>query len=254
MDQRFSIVTKNLTKQYGGETAVNELSLQIQSGAVYGFLGLNGAGKTTTIRMLTALLEPTSGTATIAGESIQNHDTITNHLGYLPESPPVHTELSAREQLSYAAGLQDIPTATAEERIDSFLAQFGLTEDADRRIGSYSKGMRQKVGLIQAVLHNPAVVILDEPTSGLDPRSARSVKDLIEDLSDNETTVFLSTHILPVVSELADTVGILADGELVAEGRPEVLTERAEGGETTLEEVFLELTSNFERPHSQEYV
>jgi len=238
-----AIETRALTKRYGDAVAVEDLTLSITRGSVYGFLGPNGAGKTTTMRMLTTLTKPTSGTASVAGQSIEDRDDVTPHIGYLPEEPPLYDELTGREQLEYIAGLRDIPEDEADERIDSMLDRFDLAEDADKRIDAYSKGMRQKVGVIQAVLHEPDVVFLDEPTSGLDPRAARTMRNTIAELAEQEMTVFLSTHILPVVDELADTVGVLHDGRLVAEGTPDGLKNRAEAGEErSLEDAFLDIT------------
>jgi len=237
-----AIVTEDLTKRFDGVVAVERLNVSIDRGDVYGFLGPNGAGKTTTMRMLTTLTRPTSGSARVAGEPITERDRVTPHIGYLPEDPPVYDELTGREQLEYMAGLRDIPEDEAGERIDRLLARFGMTADADKRIDAYSKGMRQKVGVIQAVLHEPAVVFLDEPTSGLDPRAARTMRDTIAELADREMTVFLSTHILPVVDELADEIGVLHEGRLVAEGAPERLKARAEGEGGSLEDAFLAVT------------
>ncbi|MFC6837647.1 ABC transporter ATP-binding protein [Halomarina ordinaria] len=244
----FAIEATDLSKLYGDDVAVEGLDLAISPGTVYGFLGPNGAGKTTTIRMLTTLLTPTSGEARIDGHPITDRRAVTRRLGYLPDTPPLYDELTGREQLEYVAGLRDIPADEASARIDDLLGRFALAEDADRRISTYSKGMKQKAGIIQAILHRPSVVFLDEPTSGLDPRAARTVRDTIADLAAGDTTVFLSTHILPVVDELADTVGVLFEGDLVAEGPPETLKRRAaeeDGGAgtgRTLEDVFLEVT------------
>jgi len=238
-----AIETTTLTKRFGSTVAVDELDLSIPEGVVYGFLGPNGAGKTTTMRMLTGLTRPSSGTAAIAGVDVTDRDGLRPHIGYLPESPPLYEQATAYEQLDYVAGLRDMPAASARERVDSLLDRLDLTEDAATRIEDYSKGMRQKVAYVQAVLHEPDVVFLDEPTSGLDPRAARTIREMILDLASSGTTVFLSTHILPVVEAVADTVGILYDGELVTEDTPDRLTRRAESGETqTLEDVFLELT------------
>jgi ABC-2 type transport system ATP-binding protein len=238
-----AINTTALTKQYGETLAVDDLDLSIPAGVVYGFLGPNGAGKTTTTRMLTGLTRATDGTGSVAGVSITERDSLRSHIGYLPEEPPLYEQASADEQLEYVAGLRDLPEEPTRERIDTLLDDLDLTADAATRIADYSKGMRQKVAYIQAVLHDPDVVFLDEPTSGLDPRAARTIREMITDLADAGTTVFLSTHILPVVEEVADTVGILYDGQLVAEDSPDALTHRAETEETqTLEDVFLELT------------
>ncbi|MCD2200977.1 ABC transporter ATP-binding protein [Halobacterium sp. KA-4] len=239
------IQATDLTKRYGDTIALDELTLSIPAGVVYGYLGPNGAGKTTTMRILTTLTQPTSGTASINGTPITDRTTVTRQIGYLPESPPLYYNLTASEQLDLAAGLRDLPEEQATARIESLLDRLDLREDADTRISDYSKGMRQKTAFIQAILHEPAVVFLDEPTAGLDPRAARTLREMIVELADEGTTVFLSTHILPVVEEVADTVGVLYEGQLVAEGTPTELTHRAEtGGNQTLEEAFLNLTSD----------
>jgi ABC-2 type transport system ATP-binding protein len=238
-----AIETQALTKRFGDTVAVENLELWIPEGTVYGFLGPNGAGKTTTMRMLATLTEPTSGTATVAGHDVADRRDVVEHIGYLPEEPPIHEELTGREQLEYVAGLRDVPDDVAASRIEELFERFDLADDTDRRISTYSTGMRKKTGIVQAIVHDPDVVFLDEPTSGLDPRAARTVRDTISTLAAEDTTVFLSTHILPVVDELADTVGVLSDGTLVTEGAPERLKRRAEAGEEgTLEDVFLEVT------------
>jgi ABC-2 type transport system ATP-binding protein len=241
-----AINTTDLTKRYGETLAVNELDLSIPEGVVYGFLGPNGAGKTTTMRMLTGLTRPTTGTGSVAGVSITDRDDLRSHIGYLPEEPPLYEQATAEEQLDYVAGLRDLPEGPTRERIDALLDELDLMADVTTRIADYSKGMRQKTAYIQAVLHDPDVVFLDEPTSGLDPRAARTIREMITDLADAGATVFLSTHILPVVEEVADTVGILYDGQLIAEDSPDALTHRAETEDArtqTLEDVFLELTA-----------
>lgn len=243
-DTRLAISADGLSKFYGPKTAVENLDLAIERGSVYGFLGPNGAGKTTSMRMLTTLTRPTHGQGFIMGDSIADRDAVREHIGYLPEEPPVFDELTGREHLLYLARLRDIPSDEAEARIDSWLDRFSLTADAHVRIDQYSTGMRQKIGLIQALLHDPDVVFLDEPTSGLDPRAARTVLEAIDELSNTGHTVFLSTHILSVVEELADVVGVLNNGQLVAEGPPNQLSASLEAGDdSTLEEVFLAVTT-----------
>jgi ABC-2 type transport system ATP-binding protein len=175
----------------------------------------------------------------VAGESVADRAAVVEHIGFLPEEPPLYDELTGREQLEYVAGLRGHEDW---DRVESLLDRFDLDGDADRRVETYSKGMKQKLGLVQALLHDPDVLFLDEPTSGLDPRAARTVRDTISEVAAAETTVFLSTHILPVVEELADTVGVLYDGDLVAEGSPTELTDSVESG-STLEDVFLDVTS-----------
>ena len=235
-----AIATEGLRKEYADAVAVRDLDLSVPSGDIYGFLGPNGAGKTSTIRMLTTLTTPTAGSAHIAGQPVSDRAAVVEHLGFLPEQPPVYSELTGREQLEYVAGLRDFDDW---DRIEGLLERFALAADADRRIETYSKGMKQKLGLVQSLLHRPDVVFLDEPTSGLDPRAARTVRDIIAEVAGGETTVFLSTHILPVVEELADTVGVLSDGRLVAEGSPAELTRRVESSAGSLEDVFLDVTS-----------
>jgi ABC-2 type transport system ATP-binding protein len=243
-----AIVADGLTKRYGEECAVEALSLSVPRGSVYGFLGPNGAGKTTTMRMLAALTDPTAGRAEVAGVPVTDRAALTGRIGYLPADPPVFEELTGWEQLRHVARLHGIPDDRADERIEALLDRFGLLAEADRRIASYSTGMTKKVGVIAAVLHEPAVLLFDEPTSGLDPRAARTVRDTIASLADEEdATVFLSTHILPVVDELADTVGVLYDGRLVAEGAPGELAERSTETDD-LESAFLQLTAERDAP------
>ncbi|MDG5758890.1 ABC transporter ATP-binding protein [Natronococcus sp. A-GB1] len=240
-----AIVANALTKRYGDTIAVDDLTLEVEPGSIYGFLGPNGAGKTTTIRLLTALTLPTSGSGTVAGVPISNREALVDRIGYLPESPPIAEQLTAREQLEYYGGLCGMDASAIEERLDELLERLELAADADDRIVTYSKGMRQKTGLIQAILSDPDVVFLDEPTSGLDPRAVRTVRELLTELAANGTTVFLSTHVLPVVERIATNVGICYEGRLVESGAPEELLERLESGaDSTLEDVFLEVTSD----------
>jgi ABC-2 type transport system ATP-binding protein len=242
-----AIETRGLTREFGDVEAVKGIDMTVEPGSVYGFLGPNGAGKTTTIRMLTTLLQPTAGDAWVCGVPVENRDEVARRIGHLPESPPLYPELTAREQLTYMADLRGL-SAEATSRAEELLARFGLASDADRQIEEYSTGMKKKVGITQALLHDPDVLFLDEPTSGLDPRAARTVRETLSDLADREMTVFLSSHILGVVEEIADEVGVLADGQLVAEGPPGELIEQAEAADgtddeaTTLEDAFLEIT------------
>jgi len=237
-----AIVAEGLTRHFGETVAVDDLDLRISEGTVYGFLGPNGAGKTTTIEMLTTLLPPTAGRAWVAGVPVTDRDRVKGHIGYLPHESPVYESFTAREQLAYAADIRRLDADAADERIEELLSRVGLLADADDRIGTYSQGMRRKVGLAQALLHDPDVAFLDEPTSGLDPRASRAVIDLITEQVEAGTTVFLSSHILPVVEELADTVGVLYRGRLVAEDAPDRLVDRE--GQGTLEDVFLEVTTD----------
>ena len=234
-----AIETDGLRKTYGESVALAGLDLRVGRGEVYGFLGPNGAGKTTTMRLLATLLRPTDGEAWVCGESITDRDAVSSHVGHLPERPPLYEELTGREQLRFAGELRGLAADEADRRADERLEALGLDADTDR-ISTYSTGMRKKLGIAQATLHDPDVLFLDEPTNGLDPRAARAVRDRLGELADDGTTVFLSTHVLPVVEDVADRVGLLNGGELIAEGRPERMIDRAEGGD--LEDAFLELT------------
>ena len=242
-----AISTRALSKRYGSTAAVRSLDLEVPSGVVYGFLGPNGAGKTTTMRMLTGLIEPTEGQGTVAGTDVEHRRELIEHIGLLPEEPPLYNELTGREQLQFAADLRGIPWSEISDRAVGICEELDLAADLDRRIEGYSKGMRRKTAFAQAVMHDPDVAFLDEPTSGLDPRAARTLREMIVDLAREETTVFLSTHILPVVEEIADEVGIHYDGRLVAEGSPDGLIGQAAGGDDAdadLEDAFIELTSD----------
>jgi ABC-2 type transport system ATP-binding protein len=234
-----------LTKRYGETVAVDGLTFEVPEGVVYGFLGPNGAGKTTTMRMLTGLLEPTSGDGFVGEVNCTDRRRLVERVGLLPETPPLYDELSGREQLQFAADLRGQSWERVADRALGLIEDLDLIEDIDRRIGGYSKGMKQKTAFVQAVQHDPDVVFLDEPTSGLDPRAAKTLRELIVDLTSGETTVFLSTHILPVVEEIADRVGVLHEGRLLSEGSPDELTAAVDrtDGEADLEDAFLELTS-----------
>ena len=254
MDGDATIRTEGLTKRYGEVVAVRDLDMTVESGTVYGFLGPNGAGKTTTMRMLTTLTEPTAGTARVAGHDVSNRGRVTEHIGYLPAEPPVFDELTGREYLRYIARLRELDGEAAETRIEELLSRFDVLADADRRIDGYSTGMKKKLGIVGATLHEPAVLFLDEPTSGLDPRAARTMRDTIADLAEHDMTVFLSTHLLSVADELADVVGVIHESDLVAQGEPETLKDRMETTSAVdLETVFLELTAEERRAEDGEY-
>ena len=235
------IETTGLTKRYGETAAVRGLDLTVDGGRIYGFLGPNGAGKTTTMRLLTGLTRPTSGSATVAGVDVRDRDRLGERIGYAPDTPPLYEKLTAREQLAAVADVRGIDREHKRERIPALLDRFDL-DDADEPIETYSRGMKQKTSVVQAIVHEPDVVFLDEPTSGLDPNAARTMKTVLADLREAGTTVFLSTHVLPVVDELADTVGLLYDGQLLAEDDPESLKDALAGD--SLEDAFVELTTN----------
>ena len=211
------IEMQNITKYYGNFRAVNGLNLHVEKGEILGLLGPNGAGKTTAMRILTCFLPATSGTAKVAGFDI-NDDSIEvrRRLGYLPETPPVYPEMTVDSYLKFVAQIKEIPYRKVWERINYVVDRIGLEEYRNRIIGTLSKGYRQRVGLAQALIHNPDVLVLDEPTVGLDPMQIIEIRNLIKDLSADHTIV-LSTHILPEVSMTCNRVVIINEGEIVAE-------------------------------------
>jgi ABC-2 type transport system ATP-binding protein len=236
-----ALAMRGLTKLFGDRVAVDSMSLDVGEGELFGFLGPNGAGKTTTIKLLVGLLRPTAGSAAICG-----HDVVADGMrakaaaGYVPDQPALYDKLTGREMLRLAADLYAVPRELQLVRIDPMLDAFALDEHADELVQSYSRGMRQKLALAAALLHDPRVLFLDEPTVGLDPLSARQLKDVLRRLCDEGRTVFLSTHVLEVAELLCDRVGVVQRGRLIAVGTPAEL--RATGGDATLEEAFLRLT------------
>ena len=204
-----AIETAKLTRTFGTLTAVEDLNVSIPAGTVFGFLGPNGAGKTTTVRLLTALIAPTSGTALVAGHKIGTDNTaIRQSVGILTETPGLYDRLSAEQNLIFFARLYDVPAARASSQAEHYLRMLGLWERRSERVGGFSKGMRQKLAIARALLHEPKVIFLDEPTSGLDPEAARIVLDFIKELRAEGRTIFLTTHNLPEADELCDTIAV----------------------------------------------
>jgi ABC-2 type transport system ATP-binding protein len=238
------IQTINLTRRYGALAAVQSLNLNVRRGELFGFLGPNGAGKTTTIRMLVGLLRPTSGTAKVNGHDVQREPLEAKRaIGYLAQTPLLYEKLTGREFLRFVGGLYGLEDEAIDARAEGLLDLLELAEKGDQLIESYSGGMRHKIGLCAALIHEPPVLILDEPLTGLDPYSARRVKDLLQELARQGRTVFMSTHVLEIAERVCDRVGILDRGQMVAEGTIEALRARAESGkEATLEDLFLQLT------------
>lgn len=223
------IEVRNLTKRYGNHPAVDDLNFTIEQGRIYGFLGPNGAGKSTTMNIMTGYLAPSEGDVLIDGISmIDMPEKAKAHIGYLPEVPPLYTDMTVREYLTFAAQLRKVPRRKIRERTDAVMAELSLNECADRLIRNLSKGFRQRVGLAQALVHEPEVLILDEPMVGLDPRQIIEIRELIRGLG-KKHTVLLSSHILAEVSEICDTILILSGGKLRAAGSPEELS-RKKGG------------------------
>ena len=226
------IKVEGLTKDYGARRAIDRLSFEAEQGEILGFLGPNGAGKTTTMRILTGYMPPTSGQATVAGYDVVSESLeVRRRVGYLPETVPLYTDMTVFEYLKFMADLRHLPDA--EERVDEVLDMVGLEERAEGYIGNLSKGMRQRVGLAQALLHRPEVLILDEPTIGLDPAQVVDVRNMIREVG-KERTVLLSTHILTEAQQICDRVLIINQGHIIAEDTPENLQARLVGAETAL--------------------
>ncbi|HUW84786.1 MAG TPA: ATP-binding cassette domain-containing protein [Phycisphaerae bacterium] len=231
------IQAKNLTKWYGPTLAVDHVSFHIEKGQIVGFLGPNGAGKTTTIRMLTCYMPASSGSASVAGfDCFSDSLAVRQQIGYLPESVPLYSEMRVREYLAFRARLRKIPRSERSSAVGRAADLCGVEAFVNRPIGQLSKGMRQRVGLAEALMHNPSVLVLDEPTIGLDPTQIRDVRTLIKRLAETHTIMF-STHILPEVEAICERIIIIAGGRIVASGSPEELTERITGGSRLIAEV-----------------
>ncbi|MCP5462844.1 MAG: ATP-binding cassette domain-containing protein [bacterium] len=223
------IEVKNLSKRYGITQAVRDVSFEVKRGEVLGFLGPNGAGKTTTMKIITCYIPPTDGTVSVAGfDILENPLDVRKRIGYLPESTPLYTDLMVEEYLYFVAQMRQIPISQRQQRIKKIIETCSLKEVLKKDIGQLSKGFKQRVGLAQAMIHDPDILILDEPTSGLDPNQIIEIRQLIKKLG-KEKTIILSTHILPEVSATCDRVIIINEGQLVASGTPSELQEQAAG-------------------------
>ena len=220
------IQISSLSRRFGEKNAVDHLTLEVQAGEIFGFLGHNGAGKTTTVRLLNGVLEPTSGQARVLGLDPQTDGpAIRAQTGVLTETPSLDERLTARDNLSIYADLYNVPLADLAGRVNSLLTEFELADRADEKVGAYSKGMKQRLALARALLHRPEVLFLDEPTAALDPVAARHVHTLVENLARREgCTVFLCTHNLVEAQKLCDRVAVMEHGRLVALGTPSDLT------------------------------
>lgn len=240
-----AIETNQLTKKYGNLVAVSELSLQVEFGEIFVFLGANGAGKTTTIKMLTGLLLPSAGSANIAGlDVVKSSFEVKKIIGYLPDEPFLYNKLTGREFLEFIADIRGIQKK--KDKIDKFLELFELEQFADDLIESYSLGMKKKIAIGSALLHDPKVLFLDEPTGGLDPKSAKTMKDLLTDIRQRGTAVFMTTHILEIAERMCDRVGIIDRGKLISIGTMDELRQEVQSGSGSLEDIFLELTGKTE--------
>jgi ABC-2 type transport system ATP-binding protein len=225
------IQVSNLVKRYGATAAVDDVSFTVNTGEILGFLGPNGAGKTTTMKILTCFMPATEGSVTVDSLDVFDHSLeVRRRIGYLPESNPLYTDMNVTEYLSFVAGIRGIPRSQWKSRLDAIVSVCGLTEVRRREIAELSKGFKQRVGLAQAMIHNPDILILDEPTSGLDPNQIVEIRNLIKKLGE-EKTVILSTHILPEVQATCDRVLIISRGKLVADGTPDELTSQFHGDE-----------------------
>ena len=226
------IEVQNLTKRYGPVTAVDDVSFKVERGEIFGFLGPNGAGKTTTMRVLTGYMPPTEGKAIVAGYDVfQQPLEAKRRTGYLPETPPLYPDMKVRDYLAFVARIKGVPRAERKARLAAVMERTRIDDVGHRLCGKLSKGYRQRVGLAQALLHNPEVLILDEPTAGLDPKQIIETRELIKNLA-GDHTVILSTHILPEVSQTCQRVVIINKGHVVAVDTPENLTSRLRGSET----------------------
>ena len=231
------IKVEGLTKRYARTVAVDNISFEVEKGQIVGFLGPNGAGKTTTMRVLTCFLPPTSGTANVAGfDVLENPMEVKKRIGYLPETPPVYPEMEVVEYLRFTGRLKGISSADINRRVNEVIDKCSLGDVSKKLIGKLSKGYRQRVGLGQAIIHNPDVLILDEPTSGLDPKQIIEIRELLKHLA-GEHTIILSTHILTEVEQSCERVIIISQGKLVAIDSVANLTNRLRGSESVALEV-----------------
>src|SRR3989454_1623203 len=231
------ITVKELTKRYARNTAVDNISFEVRKGQIVGFLGPNGAGKTTTMRVLTCFLPPTSGSAAVAGfDVLEQPLEVKRRIGYLPESPPLYPEMATTEYLTFVGQLKGLSGADLRKRVDAVCDRCAIADVKTKLLGRLSKGYRQRVGLAQAIIHNPAVLILDEPTAGLDPKQINETRELIRKLG-GDHTIILSTHILSEVEQTCEQVIIINKGKLVATDSVHNLRNRARGAESVLVEV-----------------
>jgi len=228
------IQINNLTKMYGHQAAVDDISFEVKTGEILGFLGPNGAGKTTTMKIITNFISASAGEVLINGQSMQEHaEELKKHIGYLPENNPLYEDMPIIDYLQFVAELQGIEKSKIDERIREIIRKVGLNLEKHKKIGELSKGYKQRVGLAQALIHDPEILILDEPTSGLDPNQIVEIRKLIRELG-KEKTVILSTHILPEVEAIADHILIINKGKIVANGTAASLRSQAEESEITM--------------------
>ncbi|MFH1074135.1 MAG: ABC transporter ATP-binding protein [Candidatus Firestonebacteria bacterium] len=237
------IKIENITKKYGNFTAVDNLSLDIKKGEIFGFLGPNGAGKTTTLKMMTGLLKINSGKITIGGHDItDNPIEVKKIIGFIPDRPYIYEKLTGKEFLDFIAGIYHLEFEKKESKIKKLLHLFELDTWGDELIESYSLGMKQKIVMAGNILHDPDVYIVDEPMVGLDPKSAKIVKEIFIDLGKSGKTLFISTHSLEIVESLCGTIGIIMNGKMITKGTIKEVKEMAKTEKSGLEDIFLSLT------------
>lgn len=238
------IEIKNVSKRYGNFEAVKNVSIEIQRGEIFGFLGVNGAGKTTTIKMMTGILKPTSGTIKLGGFDILEESQAAKAItGYIPDRPYIYSKLTGREFLQFTGDLYQVEHRDLNKRMDELLNKFSLWEWQNELIESYSHGMKQRLATAAALVHKPQVLIVDEPMVGLDPRGARLLKDAFREFSEQGMTIFLSTHSLDVAEEVADRLAIIQSGEIISRGTLAEIRNQTGDLESRLEQLFLQLTS-----------
>ena len=233
----------NLTKKFGNFTAVNNINLEINAGDFFGFLGQNGAGKTTTIKMITGLYAPTRGTVQIGGFDIQkNHIEAKKLIGYIPDQPFLYEKLTGKEFLYFCGGLYKIEKNKLKKIIDETIDQLKIDQWVDKRTEEYSQGMKQRIAIASALLHNPKLLVVDEPMVGLDPQSALVVKNVLKQKASEGVAIFMSTHSLNVAEEICSRIGIIKDGQMIFEDKKEVVEEIIGTDHQNLESLFLQMT------------
>ena len=235
---------KNLTKTFGSFTAVENISLEIKKGDLYGFLGPNGAGKTTTIKIITGLYTQTSGSVEIDGIDIsQKHIEAKRKIGYIPDQPFLYEKLTGKEFLFFSGGLYQIPKKQLREKIDEVIEVLNIGDWVNKRTEEYSQGMRQRITIASALLHTPKLIVVDEPMVGLDPQSAHVIKKLFKELTKSGTSIFMSTHSLNVVEEICNKVAIINNGRIIFNDEIDKLYELQKDMDRNLEQIFIQLTN-----------
>ncbi len=243
MSNPYAVELKDVTKRYNEIVAVNNLSLTINTGEIFGLLGPNGSGKSTTLKMLMGLVEPTAGSVSVVGLDVKKQPVeVKQRVGYVPESANIYEFLTGIEYLDFIGDIYGVPTAEKQQRINEYLKALQLEGREGDMINSYSDGMRKKISLISAFLHKPKLLLLDEPLNALDPRSARIVKDYLHQLKEQGVTTIMSTHVLEIAEAICDRIGIMYQGSILALGNMDDLRQRASLPKSDLEDIFLKLT------------